>query len=157
MAARWTVAELTKDIKVHIHVEQMAIFVLRNGTIVSFSQDPGMSRLPAHRVLVRREGSPSLTCTGYHPTFSSIFDRISSPEDIIRESEDSSMILQAMLDIVGDAMLEIVDEFRSVLGDATSSQTKADATIVFAYREQLTTLESHVLSRPVSLFELLLC
>ncbi|ORY55737.1 hypothetical protein BCR35DRAFT_355708 [Leucosporidium creatinivorum] len=103
MAARWTVAELTKDIKVHIHVEQVAIFVLRNGTILTFTQDPG-----------------------YHPTFSSIFDRISSAEDIIRESEDSSMILQALLDVVGDAMLEIIDEFR----------------------EQLTTLESHVLSRP---------
>lgn len=89
-AARWTIAELTKDVKVHIHVEQFAIFLLRNGTILSFSQD-----------------------VGYHQTTSAIFDRMSSSDDLIRESEDASMVLQAMLDAVGDDMLDIVDEFRS--------------------------------------------
>lgn len=65
--------------------------------------------------------------SGYHPQFSSIFDRISTGSDeIIRESQDASMILQAMLDVVADDMLDIVDVFR----------------------EELTTLESHVLSRP---------
>lgn len=40
-AARWTVAELTKDVKVHIHVEQIAVFILRGGTMITFSQDSG--------------------------------------------------------------------------------------------------------------------
>jgi len=47
-------------------------------------------------------------------------------DDILRESEDASFVLQALLDVTADDALEIVDEFR----------------------EQLTTLESRVLSRP---------
>ncbi|KAM0789443.1 hypothetical protein ACM66B_000266 [Microbotryomycetes sp. NB124-2] len=102
-AARMTVAELTKDVKVHIHVEQLAIFLLRDNTIISFAQDPGP-----------------------HPQISAIFDRISSSEELIRETEDASMVLQALLDVLGDQLLEIVDDFRA----------------------ELTKLEAHVLSRP---------
>ncbi|KAL8280853.1 hypothetical protein RQP46_006857 [Phenoliferia psychrophenolica] len=102
-AARQTVNVLTKDVKVHIHVEQLSIFVLRCGTVVSFSQDPG-----------------------YHGRFSAIFDRIQSGADLIRDSEDPSFILQALLDVVADHSLEIVDEFR----------------------DQITRLESRVLARP---------
>lgn len=102
-AARWTVAELTKDVKVHIHVEQVSVFLMRGGTIVSFTQD-----------------------TGFHPQISQIFERISAPDDLIRESEECSMVLQAILDASGDDLLAIADEFR----------------------DQLTTLESHVLSNP---------
>ncbi|KAI5478327.1 RecQ family helicase MusN, partial [Pseudohyphozyma bogoriensis] len=102
-AARYTVTALTKDIKVHIHIEQLSIFVLRNGTVISFTQDPG-----------------------FHSRFSKIFDRIHSPSDLIRESEDHSFILQALLDVVADHALEIVEEFR----------------------DQITGLESRVLSSP---------
>ncbi|KAK4054618.1 hypothetical protein OIO90_003430 [Microbotryomycetes sp. JL221] len=102
-AARMTVAALTQDVKVQIHVEQLAVFLLRSNTIISFSQDPGP-----------------------HPQVSAIFDRIASNEELIRESEDASMILEALLDTVGDQLLELVDEFRS----------------------ELTSLEAHVLSRP---------
>lgn len=47
---------------------------------------------------------------GYHARFSKIFDRIHSQGDIIRDSEDSSFILQALLDVVADHSLEIVEE-----------------------------------------------
>lgn len=39
---------------------------------------------------------------------------MSSAGDLIRESEDASMVLQAILDAIGDDMLDIVDEFRWV-------------------------------------------
>ncbi|GAA5936300.1 hypothetical protein JCM3775_006457 [Rhodotorula graminis] len=102
-AARWTVAALTKDVKVHIHVEQLSCFLLRDGTVLSVSQDQG-----------------------YHHQISNLFERINMRDDILRESEDASFVLQALLDVTADDALEIVDEFR----------------------EQLTTLESRVLSRP---------
>ncbi|GAA5902122.1 hypothetical protein JCM5296_006609 [Sporobolomyces johnsonii] len=102
-AARWTVAALTKDVKVHIHVEQLSIFLLRDGTILSFSQD-----------------------AGYHPQISQIFERLQSKDDLIRDAEDASFVLQALLDVTADDALDIVDEFR----------------------DQLTTLESRVLARP---------
>lgn len=50
--------------------------------------------------------------SGYHPQISSIFDRVSSADDLIRESEDVSMILEAVLDTSGDDLLVIADEFR---------------------------------------------
>ncbi|GAA6052075.1 hypothetical protein JCM3770_006617 [Rhodotorula araucariae] len=102
-AARWTVAALTKDVKVHIHVEQLSIFLFRDGTVISVSQD-----------------------AGYHHQLSLLFERLNSRDDILRESEDASFVLQALLDVTADDALEIVDEFR----------------------EQLTTLESRVLTRP---------
>ncbi|GAA6051889.1 hypothetical protein NBRC10513_002552 [Rhodotorula toruloides] len=102
-AARWTVATLTKDVKVHIHVEQLSIFLFRDGTILSFSQD-----------------------SGYHHQISQIFERIQSRDDLLRDSEDASFVLQALLDVTADDALEIVDEFR----------------------ETLTMLESRVLARP---------
>lgn len=125
-AARWTVAELTKDVKVHIHVEQLSIFVLRDGTIISFSQDEG--EFNVHFCLLENHDTDPRRPPGYHPEISSILDRIASPDDLIRESEDASMVLQALLDVVADEALEIVDDFR----------------------EQLTALEARVLSRPVS-------
>ncbi|BGP49160.1 hypothetical protein JCM10450v2_005043 [Rhodotorula kratochvilovae] len=102
-AARWTVAALTRDVKVHIHVEQLSIFLFRDGTVISVSQD-----------------------AGYHHQLSLLFERLNSRDDILRESEDASFVLQALLDVTADDALEIVDEFR----------------------EQLTTLESRVLTRP---------
>lgn len=88
-----------------IHVEQLSIFLLRDGTVLSFCQDPGQ-----------------------HARYSSIFDRVQSASNLIRETEDPSFVLQALLDVVADHALEIVDEFR----------------------DQITKLESHVLARPVS-------
>ncbi|GAA6002879.1 uncharacterized protein JCM10292_001352 [Rhodotorula paludigena] len=102
-AARWTVAALTKDVRVHIHVEQLSIFLFRDGTVISFSQD-----------------------SGYHHQISQLFERIQSRDDILRDSEDASFVLQALLDVTADDALDIVDEVR----------------------EQLTGLESRVLSRP---------
>ncbi|BGP56130.1 hypothetical protein JCM8202v2_003741 [Rhodotorula sphaerocarpa] len=102
-AARLTVATLTKDVKVHIHVEQLSVFLFRDGTVVSFSQD-----------------------SGYHHQISQIFERIQSRDDLLRDSQDASFILQALLDVTADDALDIIDEFR----------------------DQLTNLESRVLSRP---------
>ncbi|GAA6018221.1 hypothetical protein JCM10207_002871 [Rhodosporidiobolus poonsookiae] len=101
-AARWTVAQLTKDVKVHIHVEQLGIFLFRDGTVLSFTQD-----------------------AGYHPQISNLFERLQARDDLLRDSEDASFVLQALLDVTADDALEIVDECR----------------------EQLTGLESKVLSR----------
>ncbi|GAA5980874.1 hypothetical protein JCM11641_004751 [Rhodosporidiobolus odoratus] len=101
-AARWTVAALTKDVKVHIHVEQLGIFLLRDGTVLSITQD-----------------------AGYHRQLSQLFERLQSKDDLLRDSEDASFVLQALLDVTADDALEIAEEFR----------------------EQLTTLESKVLSR----------
>ncbi|KAG0657505.1 hypothetical protein C6P46_006474 [Rhodotorula mucilaginosa] len=102
-AARLTVASLTKDVKVHIHVEQISVFLFRDGTIISFSQD-----------------------SGYHHQISQIFERIQSRDDLLRDSQDASFVLQALLDVTADDALDIIDEFR----------------------DQLTNLESRVLSRP---------
>ncbi|GAA6034503.1 hypothetical protein JCM8097_005361 [Rhodosporidiobolus ruineniae] len=101
-AARWTVAALTKDVKIHIHVEQLGIFLMRDGTILSFTQD-----------------------AGYHRQISNLFERLQAKDDLMRDSEDASFVLQALLDVTADDALDIVDEFR----------------------HNLTTLESRVLSR----------
>lgn len=78
---------------------------MRDGTVVSFCQD-----------------------TGPHARYSSIFDRIQSSSNLIRESQDASFVLQALLDVVADNALEIIEEFR----------------------DHITKLESNVLARPVS-------
>ncbi|GAA5853031.1 hypothetical protein JCM8547_004778 [Rhodosporidiobolus lusitaniae] len=102
LAARMTVAQLTKEIKVHIHVEQLGIFLFRDGTCLSFTQD-----------------------AGYHRQISALFERLQSRDDLLRDSEDASFVLQSLLDVTADDALDVVDEFR----------------------EQLTRLESKVLSR----------
>lgn len=103
LLARKTVDDHTKKYEVNILLEQLSIFLLPSGTIISFTQDPG-----------------------FHARFSKIFDRIHSRDDIIRKSEDSGFILQALLDVVADHALEIVDEFK----------------------EQIERLEARVLLRP---------
>lgn len=89
--------------RAQIHVEQLSVFLFRDGTVVSFSQD-----------------------SGYHHQISQIFERIQSRDDLLRDSQDASFILQALLDVTADDALDIIDEFR----------------------DQLTNLESRVLSRP---------
>lgn len=74
-----------------VHVEQLCIFLTRDGTILSFTQDPG-----------------------YHGRLSEIFTRIQADASILRQSEDPSFVLQALLDTCGDYALEIVDEVRLV-------------------------------------------
>ena len=102
-----------------IHVEQVAVFLLRNGTIISFTQDPG-----------------------YHPQFSAIFDRMASTDELIRETEDASMVLQALLDVMGvsEEILASVDVSSHIrhTGDQLLE-------IVDDFRAQLTKLEAHVL------------
>lgn len=63
--ARHSIDALTKDVKVRVHVEQLSIYLLRDGTVLSFSQD-----------------------TGFHGRLSGIFGRIASRDDILRGSED---------------------------------------------------------------------
>lgn len=108
LASRVEIESLTKSAKVHvrpqlpplwilteeelaaqIHIEQLSIFVLRCGTIISFSQDPG-----------------------FHGRISEVLDRIDWPDSLIRDSEDVSFVLQALLDVVADHALDIVDEVR---------------------------------------------
>ena len=54
-----------QDVKVRVHVEQLSVYLLRDGTVLSFSQD-----------------------TGFHGRLSGIFGRIASRDDILRGSED---------------------------------------------------------------------
>lgn len=89
--------------RAQIHVEQISVFLFRDGTIISFSQD-----------------------SGYHHQISQLFERIQSRDDLLRDSQDASFVLQALLDVTADDALDIIDEFR----------------------DQLTNLESRVLSRP---------
>jgi len=110
-----------QDVKVRVHVEQLSIYLLRNGTIVSFSQD-----------------------TGFHGRLSGIFGRIASRDDILRGSEDgqscsngyanglvspqtrglirlslhaASFVLQALLDVICDDALSLIDDFREIITD----------------------------------------
>ncbi|KDE03940.1 hypothetical protein MVLG_05574 [Microbotryum lychnidis-dioicae p1A1 Lamole] len=120
-AARWTVAELTKEAKVRISVEQLSVFLL-DSTVISFSQDPG-----------------------FHPQVSSVFDRMASQDDLIRDSEQPSMVLQALIDVVVDDALVIVDEFRDRL-------TRIEATVL-AHADDDDVRRLHILSSQLLLLK----
>ncbi|SCV70143.1 BQ2448_1537 [Microbotryum intermedium] len=120
-AARWTVAELTKEAKVRISVEQLSVFLL-DSTVISFSQDPG-----------------------FHSQVSSVFDRMASQDDLIRDSEQPSMVLQALIDTVVDDALVIVDEFRDRL-------TRIEATVL-AHPDDDDVRRLHILSSQLLLLK----
>ena len=46
---------------------------------------------------------------------SSIFQRLDTPGTLLRSTEDCSMLLQALLDVVVDEILELTEEFRREL------------------------------------------
>jgi len=46
---------------------------------------------------------------------SSIFQRLDTPETLLRSTADCSMLLQALLDVVVDEILELTEEFRREL------------------------------------------
>lgn len=102
-AAKRTATQMTQDVRIQIHVEQICVFLFHDGTVLSFTQDPG-----------------------FHRRLSSLFDRLHTEDGMLRTSQDPSMVLQAILDVVGDDALEIVASFRN----------------------ELTVLESKVLSNP---------
>ncbi|POW00750.1 hypothetical protein PSTT_12950 [Puccinia striiformis] len=90
-AEREVVRQLTKDYKVRIHVEKLSIFLLRDGTLITiFSNDGSESVLP-------------------------LLARLKSMDTLLRSSADASMLLQAVLDIVVDQALDVVEAFRSKL------------------------------------------
>ncbi|OAV93580.1 hypothetical protein, variant [Puccinia triticina 1-1 BBBD Race 1] len=90
-AEREVVRQLTKDYKVRIHVEKLSIFLLRDGTLITiFSHDGSKSVLP-------------------------LLARLKSMDTLLRSSADGSMLLQAVLDIVVDQALDVVEAFRSKL------------------------------------------
>ncbi|BGP17098.1 hypothetical protein JCM10213v2_005109 [Rhodosporidiobolus nylandii] len=127
-AARWTVAALTKDVKVHIHVEQLGIFLFRDGTILSFTQD-----------------------AGYHRQISQLFERLQSRDDLLRDSEDASFVLQALLDVTADdgalSLFSFPPLFTASVTKRGADEYRSALGIIDEYREQLTMLESKVLSR----------
>ncbi|KAH9441937.1 hypothetical protein Pst134EA_032068 [Puccinia striiformis f. sp. tritici] len=90
-AEREVVRQLTKDYKVRIHVEKLSIFLIRDGTLITiFSNDGSESVLP-------------------------LLARLKSMDTLLRSSADASMLLQAVLDIVVDQALDVVEAFRSKL------------------------------------------
>ncbi|KAA1092445.1 hypothetical protein PGT21_002998 [Puccinia graminis f. sp. tritici] len=90
-AEREVVRQLTKDYKVRVHVEKLSIFLLRDGTLITiFSHGGSKSVLP-------------------------LLARLKSMDTLLRSSADASMLLQAVLDIVVDQALDVVEAFRSKL------------------------------------------
>ncbi|KAG0140874.1 hypothetical protein CROQUDRAFT_664583 [Cronartium quercuum f. sp. fusiforme G11] len=90
-AEREVVRRLTKDYKVRIHAEKLSIFLLRNGTLITvFSHDGSQTVVP-------------------------LLDRLRSSDTLLRSTSDASMLLQAVLDIIVDQALDVVEAFRSRL------------------------------------------
>ncbi|KAH8920694.1 hypothetical protein BT69DRAFT_1352196 [Atractiella rhizophila] len=86
--ARRTVNSLTKDYKVHVGSAQLNIFLMRDGTLISFFQ----------------RGA-----AGY---VTGLFNRLRESQTLLRITEDPSMLVHNLLDLVSDHALEIVEEFR---------------------------------------------
>lgn len=89
---QYRVQTLSKNYKIPISITQLSIFLLRCGTIIS----------------VTPEISP-------RASFSGIFERINRADSTLRSSSDASLLMQALLDVVGDDALGIVDSFREEL------------------------------------------
>ncbi|MBW0493814.1 hypothetical protein O181_033529 [Austropuccinia psidii MF-1] len=90
-AEREVVRQLTKDYKVRIHVEKLSVFLLRDGTLITiFSHDGSRTVLP-------------------------LIARLKTMDTLLRSSADASMLLQALLDIIVDQALDVVEAFRSKL------------------------------------------
>ncbi|KAI6136115.1 hypothetical protein F5141DRAFT_996716 [Pisolithus sp. B1] len=85
--AQLTLDELKKDGRVHVKVEPVSIFLLRNGTVISiFPRD-------------------------YVSFAEPIMARLQEPDTGIRTSADASLLVQSLLDLVVDSAFDVVDAF----------------------------------------------
>jgi Mg2+ and Co2+ transporter CorA len=75
--------------RVHVKIQPMCIFLLRDNTVVSVHPDPDLDfTLP-------------------------ISLRLRQPQTILRTSADGSFLLQSLLDLVVDRALEVIDEYQA--------------------------------------------
>ncbi|KAI6120937.1 hypothetical protein EDD16DRAFT_809478 [Pisolithus croceorrhizus] len=85
--AQLTLDELKKDGRVHVKVEPVSIFLLRNGTVISiFPRD-------------------------YVSFAEPIMARLQEPDTGVRTSADASLLVQSLLDLVVDSAFDVVDAF----------------------------------------------
>lgn len=90
-AEREVVRRLTSEYKLRIHAEKLSIFLLRGGTLITiFSHDGSRTVVP-------------------------LLDRLRSSDTLLRSTSDASMLLQAVLDLIVDQALDVVEAFRSRL------------------------------------------
>ncbi|KAF9235159.1 hypothetical protein BU15DRAFT_65132 [Melanogaster broomeanus] len=89
--AELTLEELKKDGRVNVRVQPISIFLLRNGTVISF--------LPQN-------------CVDFAGP---IMARLRQPDTGLRTSADASLLVQSILDLVVDSALEVVDAFHEKL------------------------------------------
>lgn len=82
-----TLEELKKEGRVHVRVQPISIFLLRNGTVISI--------LPQN-------------CSDFAEP---IMARLRQPETGLRTSVDASLLVQSLLDLVVDSAFEVVDAF----------------------------------------------
>lgn len=85
--AQMTLEELKKEGRVHVKVQPISIFLLRNGTVISI--------LPQ-------------SCSDFAEP---IMARLRQPETSLRTSVDASLLVQSLLDLVVDSAFEVVDAF----------------------------------------------
>ncbi|KAI5981396.1 hypothetical protein EDD15DRAFT_2412052, partial [Pisolithus albus] len=79
--------ELKKEGRVHVKVQPVSVFLLRNGTVISiFSRD-------------------SVNFA------ESIMARLQEPETGMRMSADASLLVQSLLDLVVDSAFDVVHAF----------------------------------------------
>ncbi|KIO07082.1 hypothetical protein M404DRAFT_137500 [Pisolithus tinctorius Marx 270] len=85
--AQLTLEELKKEGRVHVKVQPISIFLLRNGTVISI--------LPRD-------------CVSFAEP---IMARLRQPDTGLRMSADASLLVQSLLDLVVDSAFEVVDAF----------------------------------------------
>ncbi|KAJ7273360.1 hypothetical protein C8J57DRAFT_1317642 [Mycena rebaudengoi] len=82
------IAALTKDDRVTVKHEPMFIFLLREGTVISIHATPNL------------EFTQPIT------------ERLQRPDSVLRTSEDPSILVESLLDLIVDRILEVMDEYQ---------------------------------------------
>ncbi|KAF5379226.1 hypothetical protein D9615_006046 [Tricholomella constricta] len=105
---------LTKGDRINIRHEPMSIFLLRNGTVITIHPRPDLDFTAP------------------------ISERLLHPESVLRTSEDASLLVEGLLDLIVDRILEIMDEYQDKI-----HQVEHDALL----KPGLSTMRSlHILS-----------
>ncbi|KAG8992422.1 hypothetical protein FRB94_011612 [Tulasnella sp. JGI-2019a] len=89
--AQMAVNELKKADRVQVNLRNLFVVMLRDGTLITIHQDPGNN------------------------FFAPILNRLRQRDTLLRNSSDSSMLLQNVLDLVVDNAVEVVDKYQQVL------------------------------------------
>ncbi|KAH9082257.1 hypothetical protein EDB83DRAFT_2503350 [Lactarius deliciosus] len=90
-AAELTLEELKKGDRVDVRIEPMCIFLFRDGTVISFQSKPNLDLTEP------------------------IASRIRQRDTSLRTTADPSLLVESLLDLVVDAVLEVVDEYHARL------------------------------------------